>query len=324
MGTQNRPPKPMYRYRRLTILSAAITRLVGHPITFVTVAGLVVLWWVVWFFRKFDVGWLTVFSTLTMVATFLLVFIIQNNQDREAAVIEIKLNELIRASNGAHNALLDLEMLPEQDLEFIRAGYADLAAHARDALKKGQVQLATAVVEVRSLTHLVNPEQILRDPKRLAALERLRWVDTPPEEYLDQLTRLAQLALGAPVTLLSLVTPDRQFFKSQAGLKPPHSETRQVPLSHSFCKHVVVSGKPFIVNDARQNPIVRDNEAVKDLNIVAYCGVPLISRDDQQPLGSFCAIDTRPRVWQQRELEILEALSALATLHIRQRPRLSS
>jgi len=310
----------LYRHRRLTKFSSWVTGLFGHPITFISVMILTFLWLAAWSIVKFDSNWLGVFSTVTMVVSFLLMFIIQHTADRESTVMQIKLNELIRSSKGAHNALLDLEKLTSQDLDVIRDGYAEIAALARQELRRGALKSATAVVEVRAIINLANAEAILEDPQRLAALEHLRLIDTPPEEYLDRLTRLAQLALNVPVALLSLVTNDRQFFKSQVGLPSPYSESRQTPLSHSFCKHVVVSGAPFIVNDARQNPLVRDNGAVKDLNVLAYCGVPVVSRD-QQRLGSFCAIDTEAHVWRKQELEILQTLSAMALDYLYARTR---
>ena len=132
--------------------------------------------------------------------------------------------------------------------------------------------------------------------------------DTPPEAAFDRLTRLASVLLGAPVTLLSLVDTRRQFFKSITGLTGWAAEARGTPLSHSFCQHVVASGAPLEVEDARIHPLVKDNLAIGDLGVIAYLGVPVHARDGR-PLGSFCAIDGQPRQWTARDREVLAVLA---------------
>ena len=89
------------------------------------------------------------------------------------------------------------------------------------------------------------------DPHRLRALESAALLDTPAEMVFDRLTNLASRILGVPVALVSLVTPDRQFFKSQCGLPSPYAERRETPLSHSFCQYVVDDGAALVVEDAR-------------------------------------------------------------------------
>src|SRR6476620_11594908 len=102
-------------------------------------------------------------------------------------------------------------------------------------------------------------DRTLSDAGRLAALRRAGVMDTPPEEAFDRLTRLAAKALRVPVALVSLVDAQRQFFKSCAGSLPePWRSQRQTPLSHSFCQHAVTSGKPLVISDAREHPLVKD------------------------------------------------------------------
>jgi len=153
---------------------------------------------------------------------------------------------------------------------------------------------------------------VLSDPHRLRALEAAALLDTPAEATFDRLTSLASRVLGVPVALVSLVTPDRQFFKSECGLPAPYSERRETPLSHSFCRYVVEDGDALVVEDAREDPRVADNLAVPDLGVIAYAGYPIRGRDGQV-LGSLCAIDDRPRVWSAGDLEILAELAAAAT-----------
>ncbi|WP_343897603.1 GAF domain-containing sensor histidine kinase [Craurococcus roseus] len=151
----------------------------------------------------------------------------------------------------------------------------------------------------------------VRNEARLAALWRTGLLDTPPEEVFDRLTRLAGRLLGAPVILVSLVEADRQFFKSAVGLPEPWATRRQTPLSHSFCQHVVATGAPLRIADAREDPLVCDNLAVPDIGVVAYLGMPLATADGQV-LGSLCAIDTKPRNWTAEDAAALRDLASLA------------
>jgi signal transduction histidine kinase len=158
----------------------------------------------------------------------------------------------------------------------------------------------------------------LTDPHRLAALRATGLLDSQPEEAFDRLTRLAVKLLRAPISIVSLVDDRRQFFKSHVGLIEPWATARETPLTHSFCQHVVSTGKPFIVSDAPNHPIVRDNLAIPDLGVIAYAGMPLIT-EDGETIGSFCAIDTQARVWTQDELDAIESLAATAMTELRLR-----
>ncbi|MDQ3701397.1 MAG: GAF domain-containing protein, partial [Chloroflexota bacterium] len=140
----------------------------------------------------------------------------------------------------------------------------------------------------------VAPADSLADPQRLAALRRLALLDTPPEPAFDRLTRLATKVVGAPVALVSLVEVDRQFFKSQVGLEEPWASRRESPMSHSFCRFAVASGAPFVVEDARSHPQVRQNPGIVEMGIVAYAGIPLFTAEGFA-LGTLCAIDSAPR-----------------------------
>jgi GAF domain-containing protein len=149
---------------------------------------------------------------------------------------------------------------------------------------------------------------IVRSVSRLAALQRLKILDTPPEAALDRLTRIACRMLHAPVGLVSLVDSDRQFFKACVGLPEPIATERQTPLSHSVCKHVVGSGKPLVIDDARVNPLVQMNPAITLMGIGAYAGIPLTTSDGHV-VGSFCVIDSRPRTWSYEDVETLQELA---------------
>ena len=151
------------------------------------------------------------------------------------------------------------------------------------------------------------------DPARLAALRSTGLLDSAPEPAFDRLTRLAEQLLGVSITLVSLVDEDRQFFKSARGV-----DVTGTPLSHSFCRHVVERGTPVVVEDARLDPLVRDNPAVEEYGAIAYAGVPLLDGSGNL-LGSVCAVEPHPRAWTAAEVSVLEELSALATAEIRLR-----
>jgi low affinity Fe/Cu permease len=108
-------------------------RATGHPAAFIIAALIVVVWGVTGPIFKFSNTWQLVINSGTTIVTFLMVFLIQNTQNRDSHAVQLKLDELIRAVNGAHNALLDLEGLEEADLERFRVRYEELAHCTRSA-----------------------------------------------------------------------------------------------------------------------------------------------------------------------------------------------
>lgn len=156
--------------------------------------------------------------------------------------------------------------------------------------------------------HMTTPDE--RASARLDALNRSRLLDSEADERFDRVTRLVALALKVPVALVSLVDRDRQFFKSAFGLPEPWASCRETPLSHSFCQHVVARSDVLRVDDARNHPLVGDNGAVRDLNVIAYLGVPLHAPDGHV-LGSLCAIDTVVRAWTDQDEEMMRQFAAL-------------
>ena len=156
---------------------------------------------------------------------------------------------------------------------------------------------------------------VLRDPSRLAALRATALLDSQPEEAFDRLTSLASRVLAVPVALVSLVDEDRQFFKSCIGLAEPWSSQRGTPLSHSFCQHSVATGEPLTIEDAREHPLVRENLAIRDLDVIAYAGFPL-KTSEGEVLGTFCAIDSKPRAWTDEEIGFVKEMAAMAMTEI--------
>src|SRR5205823_12597498 len=103
----------------------------GHPKAFVIAVGAILLWAVSGPFFHYSDTWQLVINTATTIVTFLMVFLIQNSQDRDSAATQLKLNEIIRATIGAHNVFLDLEQRGDEELAVLREQFNKLARQAR-------------------------------------------------------------------------------------------------------------------------------------------------------------------------------------------------
>jgi len=113
----------------------------GRPMTFVLACLIILVWGVTGPLFGFSDTWQLVINTGTTIVTFLMVFLIQNTQNRDSKAVQLKLDELIRSTRGAHNALLDLEELNEEELNRIRKLYASLAAKARVGMDAGTMDI---------------------------------------------------------------------------------------------------------------------------------------------------------------------------------------
>ncbi len=122
-------------FTRFAKKTAQIT---GRPAAFGLALGTIVVWGITGPLFKFSDTWQLVINTGTTIITFLMVFLIQNTQNRDTAAIQIKLDELIRVT-AAHNALMDLEELEERELEQFRRRYQELAAAARRKIVRGEL-----------------------------------------------------------------------------------------------------------------------------------------------------------------------------------------
>ncbi len=122
------------QFSRFAKLMAHVT---GQPTAFGLALSILVIWAITGPIFGFSNTWQLIINTGTTIVTFLMVFLIQNTQNRDSAAMHIKLDELVRALEGAHNALLDLEELSEDDLIKIKSQYEELAKQARQELRKG-------------------------------------------------------------------------------------------------------------------------------------------------------------------------------------------
>ena len=121
----------------------AASRFCGRPRTFALALAVIITWLISGPLFGFSDTWQLVINTGTTIITFLMVFLIQNTQNRDTEAIQIKLDELISATRGAHNVLLDLEELEEDELDAFRRRYQLLAARARAELDRGTEDTGT-------------------------------------------------------------------------------------------------------------------------------------------------------------------------------------
>lgn len=124
-------------------LAKGVAHWAGRPATFTLALGTIAVWLVTGPVFGFSDTWQLVINTGTTIVTFLMVFLIQNTQNRDTIALQLKLDELIRATKGAHNALLDLEELDEESLASFREAYEALARAARESQRRGQPDTGT-------------------------------------------------------------------------------------------------------------------------------------------------------------------------------------
>lgn len=110
-----------------------IVRASGHPTAFTLAGAIIVIWALTGPLLHFDNTWLLIINTVATIITFLMIFLIRNAQNRESEAVQLKLDELIRATKAAHNSLLDIEELSENELDRIKARFEHLARKAREA-----------------------------------------------------------------------------------------------------------------------------------------------------------------------------------------------
>ena len=122
-------------YAWFTRIAKAAARAAGRPVTFMVAVAIILLWAATGPVFHFSDTWQLIINTSTTIITFLMVFLIQNTQNRDTEALQIKLDELIRAMGNAQNALLDLEELEDEELDEIRKDYLELAEKARQELK---------------------------------------------------------------------------------------------------------------------------------------------------------------------------------------------
>ena len=186
--------------------------------------------------------------------------------------------------------------------------------HRRDGARGDHT--AGAVADIRVVPPADGTDDA-GESARLAALARTRLLDSPAEEPYDRIARLAARVLDAPISTVTLIDRDRQFYKACVGLPEPLRSVRQTPLEYSFCKHTIALGSPLIIGDTGIDDRVSGMLSVTEFGVQAYAGVPLLV--DGFAIGTLCVMDIRPRTWSEEQVGMLTDLAAAVMTEIQLR-----
>jgi hypothetical protein len=188
---------------------------------------------------------------------------------------------------------------------------------------KVAVSLADAVLLVSKITAPITDEMLPaptppNEEARLAELNGLNLLDTPPEADFDQVTERLIRLFKVPIALLTLIDKDRQWFKSQAGLPADLAEARSTPRDVSLCGHVIANDEVLIVRDLARDPRFANNPWLKERGLRFYAGVPLRGPNGF-PVGALSILDTQPRDMSPQEQDLLKMIAADVMEQIKRR-----
>ncbi|GAA1603053.1 GAF domain-containing SpoIIE family protein phosphatase [Actinoplanes couchii] len=155
---------------------------------------------------------------------------------------------------------------------------------------------------------------VLTDPRRLRSVRRIAGGPLPDDAF-DRVAMLVRKLVDAPICAVCLVGDDRQILSGQTGVPDPLSSAREMPLTHSFSRHVVAAGAMLVVSDVRTEPRMRDNPVIQEIGAIAYAGAP-ITDPDGLIVGALCAVDQEPRVWTPSEVALLSELAEVCSSEV--------
>ncbi|MBC7531963.1 MAG: GAF domain-containing sensor histidine kinase [Oligoflexus sp.] len=158
---------------------------------------------------------------------------------------------------------------------------------------------------------------ILHDEKRLQTLQKTGLMDTANEEAFDRLAFLAAKFLKVPLTIISLVSDKKQFFKAGFGLPSPYDSIREIPIEDSICRYTL-QNKEIIAADARKDELLKFHPTVEPWGIGSFISVPMRTHDGHV-LGAFCAVDDKVKQWSDDDILLLRELTAsvMTQIHLR-------
>lgn len=154
---------------------------------------------------------------------------------------------------------------------------------------------------------MIAPDIPQNEAERLSTLRGLQLLDSEADEGFDRLTELATQIFDVPMSMITLIDEDRQWFKSCQGLS-----VCETPRRISFCGHVVADGQPMVVNNALRDPRFSDNPLVTGAPFIRfYAGYPLFVKPGIC-IGTLCLIGTMPRAFEETDMHRLKLLAAQA------------
>lgn len=156
------------------------------------------------------------------------------------------------------------------------------------------------------------------DLDRLQEIADLGVASAEVDAILEEIAAQAAASLGMPISLVSIVLDEAQFFAASHGLDGWLAETRGTPVEWSFCANAVRSREPFVVENAETNPITSENPLVTEDGIRCYAGIPLISSNGFA-LGTLCVLGKESRTFDDSDMELLRQLAARAVSRIESR-----
>ena len=154
----------------------------------------------------------------------------------------------------------------------------------------------------------------VHDPMRLKAVRATGLLDSPTNEGFDRITRLGATVLNVPVTFISLVDGDRDFYLSQCGFGEPLASDRQIG-GQTFCHFTIENERPLVIPNTHADPAYSKVPTVKSHGISAYLGIPLVLPTGET-IGAFCAIDFAPRAWNDSQIQAAKDLAGLTMSEI--------
>lgn len=159
---------------------------------------------------------------------------------------------------------------------------------------------------------------IISNPQRLQAISETGLLKVTSELALDRLAKLAAKILKAPLTLVSLVTDEKQLFKGAYGLQAEMDLLREIPIDGSICRYTL-KGEEIIADDAANDPLLKYHPATGPWGIGAFMAIPMINPEGMV-LGAFCAVHPEPHVWTSEEIFVMEELTAsiMTEIYLRQ------
>jgi signal transduction histidine kinase len=148
----------------------------------------------------------------------------------------------------------------------------------------------------------------LLNPDRLSAIELTGLMDSEKDLAFNRLADLAAKLLEVPLTIISLVGEEKQFFVAAHGLPPAYEESRTVPISDSICRYTL-NRQTIIAADASADPLLKHHPTIGPWGIGAFMAIPM-QLENGHVLGAFCAVDIKPRPWLEQDILILQELTA--------------